>query len=75
MSSTQHILKEAESLPVEDRAFLADSILKTLNAPVKEIDREWVKAAKQRLSEIHSGKVVPVSGIDVFEKVRKRFGK
>ena len=75
MSSTQHLLKEAESLPVEERAFLADSILKTLNAPAQKFDREWIKVAKRRLEEIHRGKVTPVSGSEVFRKVRERFGK
>jgi hypothetical protein len=34
-----------------------------------------VKVANRRLSEMRSGKVEPVPGGEVFERIRKRLGK
>ncbi|MCH2266831.1 MAG: addiction module protein [SAR324 cluster bacterium] len=73
MLGAKEILKEAESLPVEERALVADSLLRTLNAPDEKIDDKWTVEAKRRLSELRSGQVEPISGDEVFEKVRARF--
>lgn len=70
---TEDLLLEIESLPVEERARVADSVLKSLNPPESEIDKKWGLMAKERLAEIQSGKIQPISGDDVFEEVWKRF--
>jgi putative addiction module component (TIGR02574 family) len=70
---TEDLLREIESLPVEERARVADSVLKSLNPPESEIDKKWAEVAKRRLEEIKSGAVTPVSGEEVFEEVWKRF--
>ncbi len=75
MLGTKEIIKQASSLPVEERASLVDSLLKTLNAPNEEIDRKWTEVAKRRLEEILSGKVKTIPGNRVFKKVRERFSK
>jgi putative addiction module component (TIGR02574 family) len=75
MLTTQELLHEAETLPVEDRASLADSLLRTLNAPDTQFDKEWISVAQRRLNEIKTGKVKSVSGEEVFKKIQKRFGK
>lgn len=71
--NTKELIEEISSLPVEDRVLVADSILRTLNPPEKEIDQKWAEVAKTRLDELQSGKVEPISGEDVFENIRKRF--
>jgi hypothetical protein len=68
MLSTKELLYEAKSLPVEDRANLVDSLLKTLNVPDSKIDREWIEVAERRLIEIKKGKVKPIAGEKVFKK-------
>lgn len=68
---TEHLLHEAESLPLEERASLADSLLKTLNPPDANIDKEWIALARKRLEEIRSGEIKPVSATEVFDGVRK----
>jgi len=73
MLSTKEIIREVESLPVEERAILVDSLLRTLNTPDSEIDREWIAVAKRRLAELRSGAVKPVEGEAVFARIRKRF--
>ena len=75
MPTTKKLIDEVLSLPFEDRAIITDSLLKSLNPPDQDIDMKWVGIAKRRLQEIRAGKVKPVSGKDVFDKVRERFGK
>ena len=66
---TKDLISEAISLPVEERAFLVDSVLKSLNPPESEIDKKWIFTAKNRLEELRSGKVKAISGQDVFKKI------
>ena len=70
---TDDLLREIESLPVEERARVPDSVLKTLNPPESEIDKKWAEVAKHRLDEIKAGSVKTVSGQDVFDEIWKRF--
>jgi len=70
---TDDLLREIESLPVEERARVADSVLKTLNPPESEIDKKWAEVAKRRLDEIKAGSVKTESGQDVFDEIWKRF--
>jgi len=75
MLNAREIIEEAVSLPVEERAIVVDSLLRTLNAPDREIDREWAAVAKRRLAESRSGSVRPVPGEKVFARARERLGK
>lgn len=75
MHGMKEIIQEAESLPVEERAIVIDSLLRTLNPPSAEVDAEWTKVAKRRLAELRSGSVKAVPGDDVFAKIRERFEK
>ena len=67
------LIKEAESLPVEERMLVIDTLLKSLNTLDAEIEEEWLRIAKCRLSELRSGKVKPVCGEEVFDKIKERF--
>ena len=71
--TTKELIEAVVSLPVEERALVADSVLRSLNAPDSEIDRKWAQVAQRRLAELRSGKVRPISGKEVFAKVWKRF--
>ena len=75
MHGIKEIIQEAESLPVEERAIVIDSLLQSLNPPSTEIDREWVKVARRRLAELRSGAVKSIPGNEVFAKIRERFEK
>ena len=72
--TTKELIAEATSLPVEDRAILADSILRSLNTPDTEIDQKWTEVARRRLAEIRSGEVKPVPGDEVFSRIWTRLG-
>jgi putative addiction module component (TIGR02574 family) len=67
------LIAEAISLPVEERAILADTILKSLNPPDPDMDRRWADVAKRRLAELRSGQVAAVPGDEVFTRIWKRF--
>ncbi len=71
--TTKELIDEVASLPVEERAMVADSILRSLNPPESDIDRKWAQVAQRRLAELRSGKVKPIPGERVFAKARKRF--
>jgi putative addiction module component (TIGR02574 family) len=71
--TVKQIIDEVASLPVEERAIVADSVLRSLNAPDSEIDRQWGQVAQRRLAELRSGQVQSVPGDEVFAKIRERF--
>lgn len=71
--TTKRIIEEALSLPVEERALIADSLLRSLNMPSADIDAKWTETAKRRLEELRSGRVELVPGDVVFDKVIDRF--
>ena len=73
MHGANEIIREAAELPIEERALVIDSLLKTLNAPDPGIDREWLTAAKRRLEELRSGTARPIPGSDVFSRIRDRY--
>ena len=71
--NTKELIDEVVSLPVEERAAVADSLLQSLNQPETEIDKEWAIVAQKRLSELRAGTVKAVSGEQVFERIKQRF--
>lgn len=71
--NTKKLIDEAVSLPVEERALVVDSLLRSLNQPESAIDEKWVAVAKRRLAEMRSGAVKAVPGQEVFERIWKRF--
>ena len=75
MHGMKEIIQEAASLPVEERAIVVDSLLRTFNPPNTEIEREWVKVAKRRLAELRYGSIKAIPGSEVFAKIRERFEK
>ena len=73
MRGAKEIVQEAAELPVEARAVVVDSLLRTLNAPDPENDKAWIAVARRRLEELRSGAVKPVPGVEVFSRIRERF--
>jgi hypothetical protein len=72
MHGVDEIIDEASLLPADARAKIVDSLLQTLNAPATS-ENECLQLAKKRLAALRSGKVQPVSGTEVFQKIRNRF--
>jgi hypothetical protein len=63
MLGAREIIKEAEFLPVEERAMIIDSLLRSLNPTNPETDRQWIDTAKRRLANLRSGKVKSIPGL------------
>jgi len=73
--NTKQLIDEAVLLPIEERALVIDSLLRSLNQPESKIDEKWAKEAKQRLAELRAGRVEAIPGDEVFKKVWDRFEK
>jgi hypothetical protein len=69
---TDDLILEIQSLPVEERARVADCILRPLNQTVSEVDQKWADLAARRLQDIQTGVVKPVAGEDVFGEIWHR---
>ena len=67
--NTDDLILEIQSLPVEERARVADCILRSLNQTVSEVDQKWADLAARRLQDIQTGGVKPVAGCEVFGKI------
>jgi hypothetical protein len=70
---TKELITEANALPVEERALVVDSLLKSMNPPQSGIEKKWIRLAKTRLEEIKSGQVNTVSDKDLFSRILNRF--
>ena len=75
MMKTNELLSMAESLPIEIKIQLIDTLLNSLHPSQSEIDKIWAKEAERRVDQIKSGEVKTINGEDVFKKVQDRFSK
>ena len=75
MRATKEIIEEAESLPVEERVIVIDSLLQTINPSPPDVEVEWISVAKRRLAELRSGQVKGEPGGEVFARIKNRFEK
>ena len=67
--TTEEMIDQALELPVEDRARIADQLLRSLNRSDPETDEKWLEAAKRRLDELRSGRTTPVDAESVFDNI------
>jgi len=70
---TDDLILEIQSLPVEERARVADCILRSLNQTVSEVDQKWADLNATRLQDIQTGAVKPLAGEDAFAELWRRF--
>ena len=73
--NTKQLIDKVMSLPVEERALVVDTLLRSLNPTESEIDKKWAAVAKRRLAELRAGSVEAVPGQEVFERIWQRFNK
>lgn len=71
--NTKELIAEAISLPLETRALVVDTLLRSFNQPEPEVDNQWATIAEKRLTDMKTGIVSPVPGHEVFAKIWKRF--
>lgn len=67
--NAKQLIDEAVSLPIEERALVVDSLLKSFSLSSAHIDQQWLAVARTRLREMRTGDVKPVPGEDVFSRI------
>ena len=72
---TNALMDEIISLPMEERARMAEALLQSLNPQDDAITAAWVSVAKQRQKEVASGQVQTIPGEQVFERIRQRHAR
>jgi putative addiction module component (TIGR02574 family) len=72
---TVDLIDEVASLPIEERARVVDTLLRSLNTPESAVDSAWLEMAQRRLDEVRTGRVETVPGEVVFENIRQRLSK
>ena len=70
---TNKILKAALTLPVEERAHLAQRLLSSLEGPAEpEAESAWIAEIEKRAQELADGSVTPVDWSEVRDRIRRR---
>jgi hypothetical protein len=75
MLPTERLIDEVLSLPIEERAVVADHLLKSMNPADPETDRKWLEVAKIRLRELESGETEGIPGDEIFKRIWERFSE
>ena len=75
MLDANKLISMAESLPIDLKMRLIESLLNSLNPSQSEIDALWAAETEMRIGEIKSGKVQAIPGDEVFKSIRDRLSK
>jgi putative addiction module component (TIGR02574 family) len=68
-TSVDELITKAMALSGEARALLAERLVESLDQ--ESVSEIWLTEAKKRRDEVRSGRVKPISGVEVMEEVRK----
>jgi putative addiction module component (TIGR02574 family) len=63
---TQALLDEVLHLNAEDRSLLADTLLRSLDAPDPAIEQAWLDEAERRLKAYDEGRIQAIPMEEVF---------
>jgi putative addiction module component (TIGR02574 family) len=67
------ILKEALSLPPDERATLVEHLLASFDAAARQhIDTLWAQEAEDRLDAFERGEIATIPAQKVFDAIRKQ---
>jgi len=64
-----------DSLPIDLKTTLVEKLLASIQPIQKEVDKEWIKAAEERISEIKSGNAKVITGNEVFNEIKEKYGR
>jgi putative addiction module component (TIGR02574 family) len=67
LMSGKEILEQALKLRSEERFFLIEGLLRSLDKPDREIDEIWVKEAERRLKAYREGRLEGIPMEEVFK--------
>jgi putative addiction module component (TIGR02574 family) len=75
-TTVEKICSEALFLPADARISLIERLLSSLNLPTQaDIDRLWAEEAERRIVEIDRGDTKLIPGEQVFDAIRRKYGK
>ena len=70
----EEIMSAALALPPGARAMLAEQLMESLDAEDQErINALWAEEAERRDAEIEDGRVTPIPGEEVMNRLRSRY--
>jgi len=69
----QQLFDEVETLPIELKTKMIDSLLASINPVKKSIDTLWIQEANKRKQQIVSGEAALIDGEEVFRKLAIKF--
>jgi len=72
-SDTNRILEKVETLSKEEKVYIVDQILQSIHKIDVEIEKNWVKVAEERLTEIREGDVSLKSDADLFAEIDRKY--
>ncbi|MGH9932906.1 MAG: addiction module protein [Pyrinomonadaceae bacterium] len=75
-ASSEQVLKEALALPLQERAELLETLLRTFQSPPDpRLDELWAREAEDRLDAYERGQLKTVPAQEVFDRIRQRRAK
>ncbi len=72
-AKVKSLAKVAVLLPEEDRSYLAEQLLASLE--VSELEQQWASEAKRRQDEVRSGQVRPIPAEEVYRRIDRLLGR
>ena len=72
-ADTKKILEKVENLSKDEKAYIVDQILQSIHEIDVEIEKNWVKVAEERLTEIREGTVSLKSDADLFAEIDRKY--
>jgi putative addiction module component (TIGR02574 family) len=66
-TNVKDLAKAVVQLPANERAFLAEELLASLDDA--ELEKSWTEEAKRRRDDVRSGRVKPVEADDVYRRI------
>ena len=70
-STAQSIVNQALALSPEDKAFLANTILQSLENQPTAHDHEWQEVVSQRMNDVKSGVSTPISQDEFLKRTTR----
>ena len=67
------LAKTAVLLPPEDRTYLAEQLLASLEEA--DVEQQWAAEAKRRRDEVRSGRVKPIPAEEVYRRIDQLLAK
>lgn len=72
-AKVKSLARTAVRLPPEDRTYLAEQLLASLDD--SDLEQQWAAEARRRRDEVRSGQVRPIPAEEVYRRIDRVLGK